>query len=100
MGLLPDMDDLAAMAGRVMNGDLSALVDLVKGAWANGDPVNSPAAKAIAAKVREMLPDNIDDIVQKIDDVLPDSLTSAIGLTPEMMAYLKDILREDAHPAV
>ena len=89
------LTDLTSLASNAMNGNLTGLVEQVKNAMANGHAAESPVGKMITEKVRAMLPAGSGDLVQKLDDLIPDSVTNAMGITPAMIAYIKKAL--EAH---
>lgn len=87
-------DNVASLATGALNGNFSTIVSKVEEALKAGMSTDSPLAKEIAHLVIQQFPqlEGKANVVQMIDDLIPDSIQSNFGFTPEVMNFIKKAL--------
>lgn len=87
-------DNLASMATGALSGDFTAIVTKAKQALEDGVSTDSPLALEIAEMVVRQFPqlEGKAALVEQIDDLIPDSIQSNFGFTPEVMNFIKKAL--------
>jgi hypothetical protein len=88
------LDNLTSLATGALSGDTSAIVKKVEAAIKAGVSPQSPVAQEIVVLVKKQFPQlqGKANIVQAIDDLIPDSLQSKFGFTPPVMNFIKQAL--------
>lgn len=91
MSLLSDMTNIAT---GMMSGNFSDIASKVQKAIKDGMHPGSPVGKEIAELIHKYFPQLAGkaNVVQAIDDLIPDSIQSQFGFTPEVMAFIKQAL--------
>jgi hypothetical protein len=86
--------DLASAATGALSGDFSSIVTKVETMIKDGISPQSPVAQEVTQLIKKSFPqlEGKANIVQAIDDLIPDSLQSRFGFTPPVMAFIKQAL--------
>jgi hypothetical protein len=87
-------DNLTSLATGALSGNYGAIVKQVEEAMKAGVSPNSPIAQKVVKMVKEQFPqlEGKANIVQVIDDMIPDSVQSKFGFTPAVMTFIKQAL--------
>lgn len=95
MSLLNDLTNVATNSG-----SFSELAQTAKKLISGGISPKSSQAKALVEVVEKMIPDNKNavDLIQKIDDLIPDAIQAQFGFTPEVMKFIKEALGGSSVP--
>ncbi len=85
---------LTSLASGVLSGKNTAIVSKVEAAMKQGMKPDSPMAQEIVAMVMKQFPGlrGKANVVQAIDDMIPDSVQTKFGFTPQVMTFIKQAL--------
>lgn len=88
------LDEIASVASGAMSGNYAEIVSKVEQGIQENAASNSPLAQQVVALIKKEFPqlEGKADLVQEIDDLIPDSIQSSFGFTPAVMTFIKEAL--------
>ena len=87
MSLISDLTSLATNAD-----SFSAVVEKVEEAISKGVKADTPEGRKIGDFIKNAIPDiqGAPDMIQTIDNLIPDTIQSKFGFTPTVMKFIKE----------
>ncbi len=95
------LNTLTSLASGMLSGKNTAIVRKVESALKQGIKADSAMAQEIVQMVMKQFPQlrGKANVVQAIDDMIPDSVQSKFGFTPQVMTFIKQALGANANKA-
>lgn len=90
------LNSLLSLIGGPSN--LSSIVSDVQKAMASGQKPDAIIGKQLTQKLSKLLPKNSANIVEALDQLIPDSMEQKLGVTPDIKRYIKEAV--SAHKGV
>lgn len=79
--------------------NVSQVVQVVQSAMQSGRSPDAAMGNQLATLLRGVLPRNAGNMIEALDQLVPDSLEAKFGLTPQMKQFIKSALQQHAQSA-